>query len=325
MSLRCGIIGAGQIAWRYDNGRWDGERSLTHAACFDRHAGTNLVAVFDPVAESRAAFEAGYAGPGPVVLPESLQDFLALDLDLVAIASPTPHHGDHLRACLEASVPRLWVEKPVTLEFAEFENLRDTVDAMSAPPRICVNYFRRALPQVARLKEHLQASPSLTGVEIVYSRSLAVNGVHLLDLLGHLFDVTTPPPLDWIRADDSGANPDFGLTLSGVPVTVTGHDLPYHLIEMRLTGPDGRMSLTQGGAALMWEAMQPNADYPGFFNMASPAPEISVARTKAAMHDGMYLMLDNLVDAKAVPVSPLHNAYLAQGVLKQVADAGGIE
>ena len=324
MSLRCGIIGAGQIAWRYDGGRWDGRRSLTHAACLDRHPQTELVAVFDPVAESRAAFEAGYTGPVPVALPETLQDFCALELDLVAIASPTQHHGAHLRACLEAGVPRLWVEKPVTLDFVEFESLRKSVDALPASPRICVNYFRRALPQVARLKAHLQASPDLIGVEIVYSRALAVNGVHLLDLLGHLFDVTAPPPLDWLRPDASGENPDFGMTLAGVPVTVTGHALPYHLIELRLTGPDGRMSLTQGGAALMWEAAQPNPHYPGFFNIAPPVPALPADLAQAAMHDGMYLMLDNLVDAQAVPVSPLHSAYFAQDVLTQVAQAGGI-
>ena len=324
MSLRCGIIGAGQIAWRYDAGRWDGARSLTHAACFDRHADTQLVAVFDPIAQSRAAFEAGYAGPAPVDLPETLSDFLALELDLVAIASPTPHHGDHLRACLDAGVPRLWVEKPVTLEFAEFETLRTRVEAMPAPPRICVNYFRRALPQVARLKAHVQACSDLSGIEIVYSRALAVNGVHLLDLLGHVFDATTPPPLDWVRPDASGANPDFGLTLAGVPVTVTGHDLPYHLIEMRVTSAQGRMSLTQGGAALMWEAARPNPDYPGFFNVAPPAPEMPAAQTQAAMHDGMFLMLDNLVDAQAVPLSPLQSAYFAQGVLTRVAQTGAI-
>jgi hypothetical protein len=324
MSLRCGIIGAGQIAWRYDGGRWDGRRSLTHAACLDRHPETDLVAVFDPVEHSRAEFETGYNGPAPVALPETLQDFCALNLDLVVIASPTHHHGSHLRACLEAGVPRLWLEKPVTLEFAEFESLRKAVEAMPAAPRISVNYFRRALPQVARLKAHLRATPDLTGVEIVYSRALAVNGVHLLDLLGHLFDVTRPPPLDWVRADASGANPDFGLTLAGVPVSVTGHALPYHLIELRLIGPDGRMSLTQGGGALMWEAAQPNPDYPGFFNIAPPEPVLPEGLAQAAMHDGMYLMLDNLLDPQAVPVSPLHSAYFAQAVLTQVTEAGGL-
>tara|TARA_R110002049_G_scaffold174873_1_gene342101 strand:- start:5312 stop:6289 length:978 start_codon:yes stop_codon:yes gene_type:complete len=324
MILRCGIIGAGQIAWRYDGGRWDGRRSLTHAACFDRHESTDLVAVFDPVLASRDAFAAGYAGPSTVLLPDSLQDFLALDLDLVAIASPTQHHGDHLRACLDAGVMRLWVEKPVTLDFSDFEDLRTRIKAMQTPPRICVNYFRRALPQVARLKAYVQNCADLTGVEIVYSRALAVNGVHLLDLLGYLFNVVTPPPLDWVRPDSSGANPDFGLTLAGVPVTVTGHDLPYHLIELRLTGRDGRMALTQGGAALTWDAAQPNPDYPGFFNIDASQPILPFETTQAAMYDGMFLMLDNLVDAQATAVSPLNSAYFAQGVLTRVADAGGL-
>lgn len=324
MSLRCGIIGTGQIAWRYDGGRWDGVRSLTHAACFNRHTQTDLVAVFDPNADSLKDFEVGYAGPCPVETLDSLQAFLALDLDLVAIASPTPYHAAHVRACLAASVQHLWVEKPVTLELAEYQSLRDQVNAMPTLPRICVNYPRRALPQVARLKAYVQSCAGLTGVEIIYSRALSVNGVHLLDLLGHLFDASAPPPLDWVRADSSGASPDFGLTLSGVPITVIGNDLPYHLIEIRITGHDGRMSLTQGGTALTWEAAQPNPDYPGFFNMAAPRPEMPFKTTQAAMHDSMYLMLDNLVDVHAQAVSPLSSAYFAQSLLNQVAIAGGL-
>ncbi|MAM00312.1 MAG: hypothetical protein CL583_17875 [Alteromonadaceae bacterium] len=324
MTLRCGIIGAGQIAWGYDGGRWDGQHSLTHASCFDRHGDTDLVAVFDPIKASRDTFSTDYTGPSEVAVLDNLQDFLALDLDLVAIASPTRHHGDHLRACVDAGVARLWVEKPVTLELSEFEDLRAHIDAMQTPPRICVNYFRRALPQVTRLKAYVQSGVALTRGEVSYSRALTVNGVHLLDLLGHLFDVTTPPPLDWVRADASGANPDFGLTLAGVPITVTGHDLPYHLIELRLTGRDGRLALTQSGGALTWEAAQPNPDYPGFFHMAAPCPEMPFVTTQAAMRDGMFLMLDNLVDEQATPVSPLKSAYFAQSVLTLVADAGGL-
>jgi hypothetical protein len=324
MTLRCGIIGAGQVAWRYDGGRWDGRSSLTHAACFDRHADTKLVAVFDPDTNSLDAFNAGYADPQSVTTYHTLEDFMALDLDLIAIASPTQYHSEHLRTCLEAGVGRVWIEKPVTLDFSEFEDLRHAVDAMQTAPRICVNYFRRALPQVAQLKAHLRTGAGVTGVEIIYSRKLAVNGVHMLDLLGHLFDVNTPPPLDWLRKDVGGANPNFGLTIAGVPITVTGHDMPYHLIELRVTGIHGRMALTQGGAALTWEASCPNPDYPGFFSTTPPQEVIPLAQSRIAMKDGMYLMLDNLIDAQASPLSPLSSAHFAQGVLAQVTSANDL-
>lgn len=327
MSFRAGIIGAGRIAWAYDGGGWDGHApSVTLASCLHRHPRTRLVAVFDPVDGARSAFEDGYKGPGPVALYDNLESFLQEDLDLVAIASPSEHHAAHIAACLDANVPRLWIEKPVTLDIASFEALRARIAAMANPPRSCVNYLRRSLPQLSFMLRHLADSPDAPGdiaIDLRYSRRLDVNGVHMLDLLGALSGATQIPPLDFLRCADP-ANPQFGLTLAGIPVTVTGHALPYHLIELDITDSRGRLSLTRGGQALTWEATEPNPHYPGFFRLGRPGLVAGLEDGEQAMQNATYRMLVSLLDDSAQPVSTLETAWFSQRLLEIVqAGCGG--
>ena len=324
MSLRVGIIGAGRIAWAYDGGYWDGHSAcVTLASCFHRHPQTRLVAIFDPVAGARAAFKTGYKGPGPVAIHDRLETFLQEGLDLIAIASPSTYHGAHISACLDALVPRLWVEKPVTLDIASFDALRTRVAKMSNPPRICVNYLRRSLPQLSFMQRHLAESQDAPGdivITLRYSRGLNVNGVHMLDLLGALTGATEIPPLDFLRYTDP-ANPQFGLTISGIPVTVTGQALPFHLIEFDITDSRGRLSLTQGGQSLTWEAAEPNPDYPGFFRLGKPSLVVGLEEGETAMREATFRMLVSLLDDSGQPASSLETAWFSQALLEAVQSA----
>ncbi|OAN76243.1 hypothetical protein A8B78_01790 [Jannaschia sp. EhC01] len=322
--LRAGIIGAGRIAWSYDNGIWDGARSVSHAACLHRHPDTTLAAVFDPLPEARTAFQGGYKGPGPVALCDTLEAFFAHDLDVVAVASPSETHGEHIAACLTAGVPRLWVEKPVTTDAASFEALTRQLADCAPPPRIVVNYFRRFLPQVAEVKKRLQAALShgtLRRVDATYSRAFVVNGVHFLDLIGYLFDALEAPAFDWVDRAGS-ADPSFGMTLNGVPVAVMGiPNLGYHALDLRAVTDDGRLSLIQGAAELTWEAKQPNPDYPGFFNLAPARPLLDPKTTSAAMLDGTYLSLCDLVDDSAPSRAPMEASAFTQTILARLGES----
>jgi len=325
VTLRAGIIGAGRIAWAYDGGGWDGKRAaLSLASCLDRHPGTALVAVHEPVAAAREAFERGYAGPRPVAVHGSLDRFLAERLDLVMIASPTARHAEHIDACLDVAVPRLWVEKPVTSTMAAFDALHRRLDALGDPPRHCVNYTRRCLPQLHRLKSHLDAADGGSGsvsIALEYSRGLDVNGVHLLDALGYLTGARQAPPLDYLR-DAAGPNPQFGLRLAGHPVTVTGHDLPYHLIELSVTDARGRMSLVRGAQDLIWEAAEPNPDFAGFFRLRAPVPVPWLSRGETALQEGPYRLLCALLDESMSMPSTVHTARFAQALLAHVQQRG---
>lgn len=254
---------------------------------------------------------------------ETLDEFLAHDLDLVAIASPSELHSGHIEACLSAKNPRLWIEKPVTTDMASFSALTRRLVQCDPAPRIVVNYFRRFLPQVAEAKARVQsalAARALRRVDATYSRSFVVNGVHFLDLIGNLFDVDEAPDFDWVDRADTH-DPSFGLTIAGVPVGMHGiQDLGYHALDLRAVTDDGRLSLTQGAAELTWEAMQPNPDFPGFFNLSGPSHLLDPTRTGRAMLDGTYLSLCDLVDDRAPSRSPLAASAFTQAILARLAE-----
>lgn len=316
--LRAGIIGAGQIGWRYDGGRWDGIRSVSHAACLDRHPRTRLVAMLEPDASAREAASAAL-GQG-VVMCAALEAFLAQGLDLVCIASPTALHARHVEAAARAGVRYLLIEKPVTASRSEFEGLLTLWAGLSDPPRTFVNYFRRGLPQVAALREACRTRP-LLGLDFAYSRGLAVNGVHLVDLCGYLLGAERAPELAWVDAR-GGDNPSFAMHWNGIAVTFRGHALPYHCIETRATFADGRLSLLEGGLRYEWEPCLPNPAYPGFFRLGPAEPAMDPAVASRAFLDGTYASLCALLDDDRPSASPLQGSAFAQEVLDLVLSQG---
>tara|TARA_R110002072_G_scaffold243304_7_gene402284 strand:+ start:426 stop:1397 length:972 start_codon:yes stop_codon:yes gene_type:complete len=312
--LRAGIIGAGQIAWRYDGGRWDGTRSVSHAACLDRHPQTRLVAIVDPDPATRA--DAGAALGPEVAVMADLDAFLALDLDLICIASPTAFHAAHVRAAARAGVRFLLVEKPVTNDMQEFSELVAELAAMPVRPRSFVNYFRRGLPQVYALRAACQRA-DLVALDFTYSRSLAINGVHMIDLCGYLLGLDAAPQLVW--ADPKGAeNPSFALRHGDLLVQFRGMDLPFHCIECRATFADGRLSLLEGGLRLEREDALPNPAYPGFFRLGPAHPAMDPAEIEQAFLEGTYRSLCALLDTHTPSPSPLEGSAFAQQVLAAV-------
>ncbi|MEO9461754.1 MAG: Gfo/Idh/MocA family oxidoreductase [Marinomonas sp.] len=324
--LRAGIIGAGRMAWGYDAGKWDdASTGFTIASCLNRHPAVQLEAIYDPVPQAREAFRAGYKGEGPVALFDNLDAFFAAELDLVAIASPSEHHFLHLNKCLDAGIERLWVEKPVTIALADFDAIEQRVAAMAVQPRICVNFVRRGLPEIQRLKEYIASSPDTPeamAIEIRYSRKLAVNGVHLLDALGAVTGANNAPKKpDYVIPSASG-NPSFGVTVSGIPVSLAGFDLPYHLIEMAVIDSRGRMLLTAGATRLTWEPSEPNPDHAGFSRMGASE---SVAGMSGDLQAAALNILGSLIDGSKPPIAPLQSARFSQGLMDVVLGTGRSE
>lgn len=323
--LRAAIIGAGRIGWAYDGGRWAGDgHAVSLASCMHRHPDVELVAVYDPVEEARHRFASDYLGPGPVEVLDDLHSLWNAAPDIVAIASPTEFHAEHIAACLDAAIPRLWIEKPATLHLAELKGLLSRMEQLPDRPRTCVNYLRRSLPQIRYMKDHLAEAGSDRPVrlDVAYSRGLAVNGVHMLDLVGVLLGVHEAPELEFCVQAHQG-NVHFGFHAGNIQVTVTGYDLPYHLIEMRMTDDRGRLSLVRGGAELTWEAAEPNPLYPGFFRLRPPVDLEGLGQDGFTVDDAAYLMLSALVDDTIPSPSSLEDAWFAQSLLARVEQTIG--
>ena len=317
--LKAAILGAGRIGWSYDGGAWDGIRSVSHAACYARDPRTQLVAVFDPDEAARASFRAGYKGPGEPLVTGDLDEVLALSPDCISVCSPSQHHAAQIERLLESDASYLWVEKPVTLALPDHEALLAKYRSLGTPPRICVNYFRRNLPQYATLRDAARVEPPVA-LLATYSRGLVVNGVHMLDQIGAVLNATDAPGLDWIEASDTD-NPSFGFRIGETRVTVTGMDLPYHCIDITAVFRDRRLSIVRGGLELREEPVEPNPDYPGFHHLAPLALDPDAARHHAAMLDGTWLNLQSLLDAGEPPASSLETSLFAARLLERVSRA----
>lgn len=317
--LRAAIIGAGRMAWGYDGGVWNGNESpITLASCIDKHPDISLVAVFDPIVSARERFLTGFADANSVNLHESLSGFFDEKPDLVAIASPTELHAEHILACIDASIPRLWIEKPTTQNLQDLKYLIKTVSNLKNKPRVCVNYVRRCLPQVERLKSHIaEVDPSVfIKIDVKYSRGLTVNGVHMLDLVGFLLELKESPKLRFCNYGNND-NHQFGFSWHNIEVNVIGYDLPFHLIELSVTDKRGRMSLIRGGQHLIWEAAEPNPLYPGFCRLSAPADLIDF-HSPIAANDATYHMLCALLDDSVPSPSSLEDTLFTQSVLDEV-------
>lgn len=316
MTIRAGIIGAGNIGWRYDLGRWDGVRSISHASCLERHPKTSLVAIFDPDPDPEARkFCREHQNP-KITLSNDIKAFLLQKLDLVCIASPSEHHPQHLRDCWEAKVPMILCEKPVATDFTAYQELLRDEQNLDYAPRISVNYFRRHLPQADALRQAC-ANERPLGIEVTYSRGLAVNGVHLLDLVAFILDLQTPPQLLWHQKN--AENPSLGFGVDGLTVHVRGFDLPYHCTEIVATFANERLALRDGGNRFERERRQENADYPGFFHLAPPEPVMDEKLCQQAVRDGTYLGLCNLIDENLPLNSNLRSAGFAQQIMKEIS------
>lgn len=311
--MRAGLMGAGRIGWTYDGGRWDGGASTTYVSSLARHPRTDLVAVYDADTGACRAFEAAFP---EIFVTSNLEEFLLQKLEIVCIASPTQFHCDHLDACFDAHISHIMVEKPVAPDIDSFTKIAARWRSLVVRPRVQVNYFRRSLFQSRLLKSQIQ-NRNIFGIEISYSRKLTINGVHLLDLLGFLTESSPPTALDWHL--DRGENPSFGFRLGDVSVAVTGYDLPYHLLEIRVIAEDGRVTFARGGSAVISEAKEPTEGFPGFFKLSKPEGLVDETQAAQALNDGLYMNLCELLDDSAAQCSTLETAAFSQSILDLVA------
>lgn len=317
--LRTGIIGLGNIAWRYDAGRPGS--TLTHRSAYAADPRTELVVGFDPDHQARTDF----VDATGVATADSLDAFLAQRPDIVSICSPNHLHAGHLRACLEAGVPMIWLEKPATTSAAEGKSLLDLQRERDAST-VLVGLQRRYQPAYRRLHELVQGGQlgSCTGISITYSRGLETNGVHLVDLLFQLLGTNAGPRLDGVTPSTANPpSPSFLLMFAGeVPCTVIGLALDHHSIDITLHFTAGRASVLYGGASEIRETRIENPLYPGFYRLA---PDASMAAGEDVLRmealQAFPAMLSDLIGAheqQIQPASSLESALAAQALVEQI-------
>lgn len=168
---------------------------IAHAFARDlRTAGLQIAAVGSRSADSARAFADEY---GIAHAHGSYEELVAdPDVDIVYVASPHGHHRDHALRALEAG-KNVLVEKAVTLDAAEAQQLRDAATARGL--LVMEAMWTRYLPHMVRVRE-LVAGGALGDVRTVFAdhtQALPTNPAHRLNDLalggGALLDLGIYP------------------------------------------------------------------------------------------------------------------------------------
>lgn len=315
--IKCGIIGCGNIAWRYDGGKWDGKISITHSSCFDRHQLTKLVAMYDPNKSILNEVQNNHPQSKSIRFTCDIKEFLKYDLDLISIASPTNFHENHILMCLNKKIPYLWIEKPITTNMKSYKKIKNKFENHKTKTRCSVNYFRRFLPQYNFLKSKVINDETIKSIEIYYSKQLNINGIHLIDLLNFFYPEAKSPLIEWFSNYNEG-NPSFGFNLLGVQVSIIGINVPYHLIDIRLISNYGRYSVTKSGLNVIEEKTLSNDNYYGFYHLSDPKDISKKVISGVGVEDGIFLSLCNLINTNEKLLSTIDTSSFSQSLIEKV-------
>jgi len=178
MTLRAGIVGLGQVAWRFDE-EFGRTTVWTHIGAYCA-AGYDQIVGFDPDLDARTAFKARY--PDALVV-ESMREFLNQSVDVVSICTPNDTHACTLETVLAATPKAIWCEKPLETDLARGREMVENCARHSVP--LVVSHVRRWSPAWRRFKMRLDAGDvgTLRSLRVAMPNRLWSIGSHAVDLL----------------------------------------------------------------------------------------------------------------------------------------------
>jgi predicted dehydrogenase len=247
------IVGCGNIAGGFDQGRPAGYLPYTHAGAYSRDERFRLAACVEPDDNRRSEFMAAW---GVAVGFRSIQEALGAcnQFDVISICSPTDCHAHDLEIASRLSPKLIFCEKPLTASVTETKRLIADCAQLNIP--LAVNYTRRWDAEVIKLQADMQSGRwgALRSVVGYYNKGIANNGSHMLDLLhlliGPMDIVKAGKPINDFFADD----PTLPVWLEGpqgIPVLLAcGHAEDYAIFELQLVFSQGTLTMEEGG--LFW-------------------------------------------------------------------------
>ena len=248
--LRVLIVGCGNIAGVFDQGRATGALPFTHAGAYKCDGRFRLDACVEPDDKRRREFMAAWGIPSGYTTIDELSGTGA-QFDVISICSPTQCHTHDLVMALRLKPRLIFCEKPVTASLAETDAF--IAECHKANVLLAVNYTRRWDPDVGKLLSEMQAGQwgNLRSVVGYYNKGILNNGSHMLDLLhllvGHMDIVKVGEPVyDYFPNDPTV--PVWLRGPQGLPVHfICGHAEDYAIFELQLVFSLGVLCMEEGG------------------------------------------------------------------------------
>lgn len=276
MTLRIGLIGTGRIG-------------QVHAANIAASDKASLAWVADPFVDGARQVAARFGG---TVTADAEELLGSGEIDAVLVASPTPTHVDLIAQAVERGLPVL-CEKPIDLDIARVDALRETVRSSGVP--VALGFNRRFDPAFASARARARSGEigALEQLTIVSrdpvappARYVAVSGGIFRDMTIHDFDMARffVPDIVEVSATgtatfDDGAREhgDFDTAVvtlrasSGALVTIVNsrHSAVGYDQRLEAFGARGMLSVANAPTSLVSlstaEAVETKPPYQDFF------------------------------------------------------------
>lgn len=265
--LRVLIVGCGNIAGVFDQGRSPSDLPLTHAGAYTRDGRFNLAVCVEPDDNRRAEYMAAWDVP---VGFRTIDEILDSDyrFDIISICSPTTCHAHDLEIALRLKPRLIFCEKPITTSLAETERLVE--ECRKNNILFTVNYSRRFDPDIAKLQADMLAGRwgQLRSVVGCYNKGILNNGSHMLDLLnllvGSMVIVKVGKPINDFFSSDPTV-PVWLEGAKGLPVhLVCGHAEDYAIFELQLLFSQGTLTMEEGGMFWRERRAKDSATFKGY-------------------------------------------------------------
>jgi predicted dehydrogenase len=244
------VVGCGNIAGGFDQGRSPENLPYTHVGAYVRDGRFKITVCVEPDDKRRYEFMAAWGVPAGFRTIDDVLDS-GCQFDVISICSPTTCHAHDLEIALCLNPKLIFCEKPVTTSLAETERLVD--ECRKNNILLAVNYSRRFDPDIAKLKAEMQEGKrgQLRSVVGLYNKGILNNGSHMLDLLNLLVG-----PMEIVKVgkpvyDFFPKDPTVPVWLEGpseLPVhLVCGHAADYAVFELQLIFSLGVLTMEEGG------------------------------------------------------------------------------
>ena len=321
MTVKCIIIGLGQIGMDYDLDHDPRKIVYTHARAFSNHPAFELVGAVDPSEKKRNVFKKQYGKIAYSTIENALK---AEQVSVVVIASPTEKHSLILKQVLAFFTPKIIVcEKPLAYDLDEAGEMVRA--CKTAGVKLFVNYMRRADPGAIEIKERIESEKIATPIKGVvwYSKGFLHNGSHFFNLLEFWLG-------SFVRAkilatgrvlDNQDSEPDVEVEFErGKVVFISAWEEAFSHYTIELLSPSGRLRYDQGGEYITWQSTQKDPKISGY-QVLKTNPEILVN----GMDCYQWHVVDQLADAianKPISLSTGSQALATLEAMQRIINQG---
>ncbi len=258
----------------------------THAGAFSGNAATELVAFVDP--DEARLKEAGKRFPGVALFSDIDTMMREVRPAIVAIATPTALHAEHVTLVAKYQPRLILCEKPLAYDVRAARHIVEYCATQNVP--LFVNHQRRFDLLLRAWSDKVRAGllGDLYQGDAYYYNGLFNNGSHLVDLLcAFLGDVIEVRGFLNTRTSNVGTPQDPNVDgilrfKNGALVALHSLSKNYGFFGARIFGDKGMLDISHLGFQIQHAKKIPNRSYKGFFELADASTIVGEPRSMIA-------------------------------------------